>query len=148
MLKAPLQTWLGSWFHWDIALRTRRDHLNEAVAHILKLPLTFYEENNPGRIATRISRGLEGYTWTYPEIAGILIPKLIRVLGIFCVIWIVNKKIGAIFIISFVAILGFSLRDLGRLIKKEEVLEEYMENTQSRTSEIITNYKDSQSLCG
>ncbi|MEO1068397.1 MAG: ABC transporter ATP-binding protein, partial [Cyanobacteria bacterium J06638_6] len=26
VVRAPIQPWLGVWFHWDIALRTRRDH--------------------------------------------------------------------------------------------------------------------------
>jgi len=141
VVKAPIQTWLAAWFHWDIALRSRKDHLLKVIIHILKLPLTFYEENNPGRIAVRVSRGIEAYTFTYPEVAGTLIPKLVRVVGIFCVILIVNREIALLFIVSFISILGFSLQYLINLIKKEEFLEEYMENTQSRSSEIITNIK-------
>ena len=39
------------------------------------------------------------------------------------------------------AILGVSLRDLRQLMEQERRLDKYMENTQSRTSEIVTNIK-------
>jgi ATP-binding cassette subfamily B protein len=42
---------------------------------------------------------------------------------------------------SFVFILSFSLQDLKQLIAKEEILDKYQENTESRNSEIITNIK-------
>lgn len=141
VVKAPLQVWLGGWFHWDIALRTRRDHSQISLEKILTLPLEFYDENNPGRIAGRIARGLENHTWSYPEIAGQLIPKLFRVLGIFVVIWLIEWRIALLFLISFLFILGFSLKDLRQLMDQERRLDRYMENTQSRTSEIITNIK-------
>jgi ATP-binding cassette subfamily B protein len=139
--RAPIQPWLGAWFHWDIALRARRDHLGKVTAKILTLPLSFYDENNPGRIASRIARGIENHTWTYPEVAGQLIPKLMRILGIFAIIWIIEERIAIAFLFSFISILFFMLKDLNRLIQKEELLDRYMENTQSRTSEIITNIK-------
>ncbi|PSM47743.1 ABC transporter ATP-binding protein [Chroococcidiopsis sp. CCALA 051] len=139
--KGPTQMWLSGWFHWDIALRSRQYHTRKAIAKILTLPLEFYDVNNPGRISGRVARGLSNHTWTYPEIAGQLIPKLFRVLGIFVVIWFIEWRIAVLFLISFVVILGFSLKDLTRLIKQEERLDRYMENTESRTSEIITNIK-------
>jgi ATP-binding cassette, subfamily B, bacterial len=139
--KGPTQTWLSGWFHWDIALRSRQYHTHKAIAKILTLPLEFYDENNPGRISGRVARGLSNHTWTYPEIAGQLIPKLFRVLGIFVVIWLIEWQIAVLFLISFVVILGFSLKDLTQLMKQEERLDRYMENTESRTSEIITNIK-------
>ncbi|AFY75949.1 ABC-type multidrug transport system, ATPase and permease component [Pleurocapsa sp. PCC 7327] len=141
VVRAPIQPWLSAWFHWDIALRTRRDHLHKVIAKILTLPLSFYDENNPGRIASRIARGIENHTWTYPEVAGQFIPKMARILGIFVVIWVIEWRIAIAFFISFLLILAFILKDLNRLIKKEEVLDRHMENTQSRTSEIITNIK-------
>lgn len=141
VVRAPLQVWLSWWFHWDIALRTRRDHAQKTLEKILTLPLEFYDENNPGRIAGRVARGLENHTWTYPEIAGQLIPKLFRVLGIFVIIWFIEWRIAILFLISFVIILGFSLKDLKQLMERERRLDKYMENTQSRTSEIITNIK-------
>lgn len=139
--KSPIQPWLASWLHWDIALRTRRDGFQQAMKKILTLPLEFYDENNPGRIAGRISRGLENHTWTYPEIAGQLIPKLVKVLGIFALILWIDWRIAIAFLISFIIILGFSLRKLKQLIRQEEVLDRYYENTESRTSELITNIK-------
>jgi len=141
VIKAPIQLWTTLWFHWDIAFRSRRDHFKTTLEKILTLPLEFYDENNPGRIAGRIARGLENHTWTYPEIAGQLIPKLFRVLGIFVMIWFIEWRIAILFLISFVVILGFSLRDLRHIMAKERRLDEYAENTQSRTSEIITNIK-------
>ena len=141
VIRAPIEPWLGVWFHWDVALRSRRDHSVEVVRKLLSLPLGFYDEHNPGRIAGRVARGLSNHTWTYPEIAGQLFPKLVRVFGIFCVIWIIEWPIAALFLVSFIVILGYSMRDLVRLNRKEQALDRYMESTESRTSEIITNIK-------
>ena len=141
VVRAPIQPWVSSWFHWDIALRSRRDNSEKALEKILTLPLEFYDENNPGRIAGKIARGVSNHTWTYPEIAGQLIPKLLRVLGIFAIILFIQWQIAIIFIISFGFILSFSLRNLKQLIKIEGRLDKYMENTEIRTSEIITNIK-------
>ena len=76
VVRAPAQPWFANWFHWVIAMAARRDRSGEVIAKILNLPLAFYEENNPGRIAGRVARGLANHTWTYPDIAGQLIPKL------------------------------------------------------------------------
>jgi ATP-binding cassette subfamily B protein len=141
VVRAPLQVWLSSWYHWAIALRSRRDQSQKALEKILTLPLEFYDENNPGRIAGRVARGLANHTWTYPEIAGQLIPKLFRVLGIFVIIWLIEWRIAILFLISFVFILSFTLKDLRELISKERTLDRHQENTESRTSEIVTNVK-------
>lgn len=141
VVKAPIQPWLTTWFHWDIALRARRDQMQAVLQKILTLPLDFYDEHNPGRVAARIAKGIENHTWTYPEIAGQLIPKLFRVLGIFGVIWLIEWRIGLLFLVSFLLILWLDLRGLRRLIALEQILDRYMENTQSRNSEIITNIK-------
>ena len=141
VLRAPIQPWIGSWFHWAIPLRARREQAEHVLSKILTLPLAFYDEHNPGRVAGRVSRGLENHTWTYPEIAGQFIPKLIRVLGIVAVIMLIEWPIAVLLLISFAVILGFSFRDLKKLIRQEEMLTRYMENTESRTSEIITNIK-------
>lgn len=141
VVRAPIQIWLSWWFHWDIALRSRRDQAQKAIEKILTLPLEFYDENNPGRIAGRVARGLENHTWTYPEIAGQLIPKLFRVVGIFGIIWFIEWRIGLLFLVSFLFILSFSLKGLKQIMDQERRLDRYMENTQSRTSEIVTNIK-------
>ena len=141
VVRAPIEPWLGVWFHWDVALQSRRDHSVEVVQKLLSLPLGFYDEHNPGRIAGRVARGLSNHTWTYPEIAGQLFPKLVRVFGIFCVIAIFDWRIAGLFALSFVLILAYSMRDLIRLNRKEQSLDRYMETTESRTSEIITNIK-------
>lgn len=141
VLRAPIQPWIGSWFHWEITLKTRRDFSQKVIEKILSLPLSFYDENNPGRIAGRVARGIANHTWTYPEIAGQLLPKLIRVLGIFFVILLLEKNIAIGFILSFSSILIFTLIHLKKLIKQEELLDKHQENTESRTSEIITNIK-------
>ncbi|HEY9763887.1 MAG TPA: ABC transporter ATP-binding protein [Trichocoleus sp.] len=141
VIRAPIQPWLGDWFHWDIALRTRRDHSQQVIEKILTLPVGFYDENNPGRIAGRVARGISNHTWTYPEIAGQAIPKLFRITGIFCVIWWIEWPIALLFLVSFIGILSYSLRNLIQLNKKEQLLDRYVENTESRTSEIVTNIK-------
>ncbi|PSN15022.1 ABC transporter ATP-binding protein [filamentous cyanobacterium CCT1] len=141
VVRAPIQPWVADWFHWDIALRTRRDHTHSVIRKLLTLPLGFYDVNNPGRISGRVARGLSNHTWTYPEIANQLIPKLVRITGIFVLIWWIDWRIALVFLVSFIGILSFSLKDLIRLNKKEQTLDTYMENTESRTSEIITNIK-------
>lgn len=141
VIRAPIQPWIGGWFHWAIPLRARRDQQERVLSKILTLPLAFYDEHNPGRIAGRVSRGLENHTWSYPEIAGQFIPKLLRVLGIFGVILLIEIPIAIVLLLSFILILGFSFRNLQQLIRQEKVLTRYMENTESRTSEIITNIK-------
>jgi ATP-binding cassette subfamily B protein len=141
VLRAPIQPWLTSWFHWEISLKARRDHYQKVIEKILTLPLGFYDENNPGRVAGRVARGISNHLWSYPEIAGQLIPKLVRVLGIFGVILLIEWWLAIAFIISFIVILAFSLIHLQNLIKQEEKLDRYQENTESRTSEIITNIK-------
>jgi ATP-binding cassette subfamily B protein len=141
VVRAPIQPWLGPYFHWDIALRARRDQTRRAIGKILTLPLEFYDEHNPGRIAGRIARGISNHTWTYPEIAGQLIPKLCRVVGIFAIIWWIEWKIALLFLISFIVILTISFQSLKSLTDREEVLDKHQENTESRTSEIITNIK-------
>ncbi|PLZ91115.1 ABC transporter ATP-binding protein [Fischerella muscicola CCMEE 5323] len=141
VVRAPTQPWLTNWFHWDIALRARRDQHQKAIEKILTLPLEFYDENNPGRIAGRVARGVANHTWTYPEIAGQMIPKLFRVLGIFVFIWFVEWRIAILYLISFVVILGFTLRKLKRLVWHDNRLDKYSEGTESRTSEIISNIK-------
>ncbi|MBL1209370.1 ABC transporter ATP-binding protein, partial [Geminocystis sp. GBBB08] len=141
VVRAPMQPWIGSWFHWEITLKTRRDYSVKVIEKILSLPLSFYDENNPGRIAGRVARGIANHTWTYPEIAGQLLPKLIRVFGIFLVILLLEKNIAIGFILSFISILILTLIHLKNLIKQEELLDKHQENTESRTSEIITNIK-------
>ena len=139
--RSPLQPWLSEWFQWAIPLRARQENAKSIFAKILSLPLEFYDENNPGRIARRVTRGLANHTWTYPDIAGQLIPKLARVAGIFVAIALIEWRIAIVFAISFLGILLYSIRDLQKIVKREAVLENYMENTDSRTSEIITNIK-------
>ncbi|MEL6578175.1 MAG: ABC transporter ATP-binding protein [Cyanobacteria bacterium J06621_12] len=141
VVRSPIQPWIGVWHHWAIALKARRDHFSQVVGKILTLPLSYYDENNPGRIAGRIARGIENHTWTYPEIAGQLIPKLARILGIFVLILFIDAGIAIAFLCSFIFILGYSLKHLRILVAKEELLEKHQENTESRTSEIITNIK-------
>ena len=141
VLRAPIQVWVANNFHWEIALKSRRDQTQRAIAKILTLPIEFYDENNAGRIAGRVARGLANHMWTYPEIAGQLIPKLVRIFGIFAIICAIAWWISAFFLVSFIFVLLGSLQKLKRLVKTEETLDIYQENTESRTSEIITNIK-------
>lgn len=141
IVRAPIQPWLGLWFHWAIPLKARRDQTQRVIEKILSLPLEFYDENNPGRIAGRVARGLENHTWSYPEVAGQLVPKLARVLGIFVILWFIEWRIALLLLVSFVGILVLGLRSLRILIHQERLLDRHQENTESRTSEIITNIK-------
>ncbi|MGD1716619.1 ABC transporter ATP-binding protein [Dapis sp. BLCC M172] len=139
--KGPTLAWLGHWYHWFVPLKARRDHYQKAIQKILTLPLEFYDENNPGRIANRISKGVLNHTWTYPDIAGTLIPKLVRVFGIFIVIFLIESPIALLFLGSFIFILIFTLKSLQYLAKREITFDKYEENTESHNSEIITNIK-------
>ncbi len=141
VVRAPTQPWLSGWFHWYIALKASRNQNQKSVEKILTLPLEFYDENNPGRIASRVAKGISNHTWTYPEITGQLFPKMFRVLGIFVFICFVDLRIAALFLTSFIVILSFTLKDLQKIIERESRLNRYYENTESRTSEIISNIK-------
>ncbi|MBD2074562.1 ABC transporter ATP-binding protein [Phormidium sp. FACHB-592] len=139
--RAPIQPWLGSWFQWDTAFRARRDYAQKALEKVLTLPLEFYDENNPGRIAARVAKGLANHTWTYPEITGQLLPKFFRIVGIVTVIGLIDWRIAIVVLFSFIGILSFSLSGLTRLTQQETTLDRYTEDTESRNSEIITNIK-------
>jgi len=141
VVKSPIEPWVGNWFHWVIPLTARRDQMRNAIGKILTLPLEFYDENNAGRISSRIAKGVANYTWTYPEIAGEFIPEVVRLIGIFAVIWLMEWRIGLLILLSFLLILGFTLKGLQEVTKREEILDEYIEDTESRNSEIITNIK-------
>jgi ATP-binding cassette, subfamily B, bacterial len=141
VIRAPIQVWFANNFHWEIALKTRRDQTQKAIAKILTLPIEFYDEHNAGRIAGRVARGLANHMWSYPEIAGQLIPKVVRILGIFVVICAMAWWISAFFLVSFIVVLWGSLQALKGLTVSEERLDIHQENTESRTSEIITNIK-------
>lgn len=141
VVKSPIEPWVGNWFHWVIPLTARRDQMRNAIGKILTLPLEFYDENNAGRISSRIAKGVANYTWTYPEIAGEFIPEVVRLIGIFAVIWLMEWRIGLLILLSFLLILGFTLKGLQQVTKREEILDEYIEDTESRNSEIITNIK-------
>lgn len=141
VVRAPIQPWISAWFHWLIPLKARRDRQAGAIAKILTLPLEFYDTHNPGRIANRINRGLENHTWSYPEVAGQLMPKLARVCGIFMIMLIIDWRVAVPFMISFSTVMALALRDLKKIIRKEQRIDHHMENTASRTSELVTNIK-------
>ncbi|NDJ18030.1 ABC transporter ATP-binding protein [Myxacorys almedinensis] len=139
--RAPIQPWLGAWFSWDTAFRARRENAERAIQKVLTLPLEFYDENNPGRISARVAKGLSNHTWSYPEVVGQLFPRFFRVIGIFVVVWFIEWRIALLLLLCFVGIVGFNMLGLKRLSAQEEKLDKYMEDTESRTSEIITNIK-------
>ncbi|WP_287129362.1 ABC transporter ATP-binding protein [Candidatus Cyanaurora vandensis] len=141
VLTAPIQPWLGDWFHWDTAFRARRDHFNQAHRQILTLPLDYFDQNNAGRLAGRIIRGIDNHTFTFPDIAGIFLPKLVRILAIFGLMLWLDEGIALAFLLSFVLLCVYSFLAIRQLIKVDERLDEYFERTESRTSELITNIK-------
>lgn len=141
ILLAPLQPLTGGWFSWDTAFRARRDNAEAALRKILTLPLEFYDENNPGRIASRVAKGLSNFTWTYPDLVAMFIPKVVRIVGIFVVVALIDWRIATLVLVSVAGILFYNFWGLKVLSSKEEKLDEYIENTDSRNSEIITNIK-------
>ncbi len=141
VVKAPVQPWVSSWLNWSTALRARRDSLRHSLAKLLSLPLKFYDENNSGRIASRITNGVINHTWAFGEVAGQLIPKCIRLLGIFIIVCLIEWKIAVLLLASFIFILGINMQGLRRMVEYEKGIERYREDTDSRTAEIVTNIK-------
>lgn len=141
VVRAPIQPWLSNWFNWSTALRARRDYFQKSLEKLLSLPLGFYDENNAGRISGRVASGIGNHTWGYGEVAGQLIPKLIRLLGIFTLVWLIEWRIAIVLLASFILILSSNIKSLRQLIRQEKLVEKYREDTDSRTSEIITNIK-------
>ncbi len=141
VLLAPLQPLIGGWFSWDTAFRARRDHAEAALKKILTLPLEFYDENNPGRISARVAKGLSNFTWTYPGLVAMLIPKAVRIIGVFALTALIDWRVATLLLLSVGGILAYSFIGLKDLSSREEKLDKYMENTDSRNSEIITNIK-------
>ncbi|GAP97040.1 ABC transporter ATP-binding protein [Leptolyngbya sp. NIES-2104] len=139
--RAPIQPWIGPWFAWDVAFRARRENAEAALKKVLTLPLEFYDENNAGRVAARVAKGLSNHTWTYPTLTSQLFPKIFRLIGIFLVIWFIEWRIAILVLVSLLGVLAFDLRGLKKLSEQEERLDKYAENTESRTSEIVTNIK-------
>lgn len=139
--RAPIQPWIGPWFAWDVAFRARRENAEAALKKVLTLPLEFYDENNAGRVAARVAKGLSNHTWTYPTLTSQLFPKIFRLIGIFLVIWFIEWRIAILVLVSLLVVLAFDLRGLKKLSEQEERLDKYAENTESRTSEIVTNIK-------
>ena len=141
IVKAPIQPWLTHWRLWDTSFRAKRDHYGEAHAKLLTLPLDYFDDHNSGRIAALVARGISNHTWSYPQIVGQLFPKLVRVMAIAAILFLAEWRIGTMFTISFVILMTITLKRLGHLSLMEKRLERYIEDTQSRTSEIITNIK-------
>lgn len=141
VVKAPIQPWVSSWLCWSTALRARRDHFHKSLEKLLSLPLKFYDDHNSGRISARITNGIVNHTWALGEIAGQLIPKLIRLTGILIIVTLIEWRIAIVLLASFVFILSVNLRGLRQLVQREKWIEKYRENTESRTAEIVTNIK-------
>lgn len=141
VIKAPIQPWISSWLSWSTALRARRDYFQKSLEKLLSLPLKFYDENNSGRISGRITNGIINHTWAFGEVAGQLIPKLIRLTGILTIVCLIEWKIAVVLLASFIFILSLNIRGLHALVQREKWVERYREDTDSRTAEIVTNIK-------
>lgn len=141
VFRAPIQPWISSWLNWSTALRARRDHFQKSLEKVLSLPLKFYDEHNSGRIAGRIANGILNHTWAFGEVAGQLIPKLFRLVGIFTIVCFIDWRIAVVLLASFIVILTLNLRGLKQLVELQKFVERYKEDTDSRTAEIVTNIK-------
>ena len=49
--KAPIQPWLGVWFHWLIPLKARRDQGQTAIAKILTLQVVTEVDHALGQLS-------------------------------------------------------------------------------------------------
>lgn len=141
VVRVPIQSWVENWYCWAIPLLASRDDTKRAIAKILSLPLSFYDENNPGRILGLILQGASSYTTVFPSIATQLLPKLVQVSGIVLLMALIEWRIALLFLVSFTFVLGFSLKGIITIVKQDKALSLYREKTVSRTSEIITNIK-------
>jgi ATP-binding cassette subfamily B protein len=141
VFRAPIQPWISSWLNWSTALRARRDYFQKSLEKLLSLPLKFYDDHNSGRIAGRITNGILNHTWAFGEVAGQLIPKLFRLVGIFTIVCFIDWRIAGVLLTSFIVILSLNLRSLKPLVEQQEFVERYKEDTDSRTAEIVTNIK-------
>ena len=141
VVRAPIQAWIENWYCWAIPILASRDDIKRAIAKILSLPLSFYDENNPGRILGLILQGVSSYTAVFPSMATQLLPKLVRVLGIVILMTLIEWRIALLFLVSFTFILGFSIQGTIAFVQHDKSLITYKEKTISRTSEIITNIK-------
>jgi ATP-binding cassette, subfamily B, bacterial len=139
--RAPIQPWIGQWRHWNISFQARRDHYSKIHEKLFTLPIDFYDENNAGRLSSCISRGIDNHTWVYNELAGVFIPKCLRVFGIFLMILFLEWRIALAFGFSFVFILGLNQRIARELTRGEKLVYTYAESTDSRTSELIASMK-------
>lgn len=141
ILRGPVGPWLGPWFYWAIAFRVRNDNSQRAIAKVLGLPLEFFDEHNPGRIASRIAKGLSNETWTYPDLTGTVIPKTLRLVSTLVILALLEPRLAGFALLSFAVTYGHYMHKLKRLVKSDQALEDHIETTDSRTSEIITNIK-------
>ncbi len=141
VLIAPVQPWVGDWFHWDTAFRARRDNFLKSQAKILTLPLEYFDQNNSGRLAGRIARGISNHTWTFPDVAGNFLPKIVRIFGVFALMLWIDSSVALFFLASFILLCAYNIWQLQKLVVIEERLDSYAESTESRTSELITNIK-------
>ncbi|HEY9697135.1 MAG TPA: ABC transporter ATP-binding protein [Trichocoleus sp.] len=141
VVRAPIQPWISSWLNWSTALRARRDNFERSLEKLLSLPLKFYDDHNSGWVSSRITNGIINHTWAFGEVAGQLIPKLFRLLGIFVIVCFIEWKIAIVLITSFIVILTLNLRGIHHLIKQQKRVEQYRESTESRIAEIVTNIK-------
>ncbi|MBD2099821.1 ABC transporter ATP-binding protein [Leptolyngbya sp. FACHB-261] len=139
--RAPIQPWLGHWFHWDVVHRARRDQYAKAHEKLFALTIDFYDENNAGGLSSRIAKGISNHTNVYPQMMGNFVPRCLRVLGSFFVILALEWRIALAFGCFFSVILWLNHRKLRQITQDTRHLDHYMEQTISHTAELITNMK-------
>ena len=137
----PIPLGLGAWIPCEISCRVNYDLHCQTINKILTVPLSFYEKNNPGALASMSTKGIENYALTYEEFFEQTMPQLIRIVGIFMIISWIEWRIALFFILSFVVIVIYSYQITTKIIEKEALVESHEYKTESYTSEIITNIK-------
>ena len=137
----PIPLGLGAWIPYEISCRLHYDLYRQTLNKILTVPLSFYEKNNPGALASMVTKGIENYALTYEEFFEEIMPQLIRIAGVFIIINWVEWKIALFFLLSFVIIVIYSYRITTNIIELEDLVESHEYKTESYTSEIITNIK-------
>ncbi len=137
----PIPLGFVAWIAQEISCRASKELHGQTIKKVLTVPLSFYEKNNPGGLASMIAKGVENHAFTYQEFFEEIMPKLIKTLGIFLIIFWIEWRIALLFIFSFLVIVIYLYQRLAEIIEREDLVESHEYKTETYTSEIITNIK-------
>ncbi len=82
----------------------------ELVQKIFARQIKFFETNSAGKLVTRVTNDIENLNEMFKSVFATLIKDIILVMGIFLVIFFLNKKVGFILLAAIPIVLGIALR--------------------------------------